>query len=393
MRVLFVSLDPFVSSKAPDGAGTHLTGLIEAMRQYGVEIHPFIAGDNSPDSGKNRGDLTAQLKRRLPTWLRVAKRDIRLILHDRNCLPQLLTVAREFQPDLLYERQAFLHDAGRRLARELRVPRVLEVNAPTYQIRFTNGCFLYSPALAKEKVNAADASAVITVSSALRDYLLERGIRPDKVYTIHNGVDKGWAGMSHADNPSAGTRARDEPVTVGFVGSFTRWQGIPKLIEAFRRAVLREPELTMVLIGDGPLRRQTETMVRDYGIANKVTFTGQVLRSQVPDLLTRVDIAVLADNMSYGSPTKIFEYGAAGKAVIAPRTPAIVEVIEDGVTGLLITPGDAEELANAIVRLARDRLLRCQLGTNWQRKVASEHSWNHVAQKVLAICQKVLARQ
>ena len=113
-------------------------------------------------------------------------------------------------------------------------------------------------------------------------------------------------------------------------------------------------------------------------------------REALDILVNYVDIAVCTNSSWYGSPTKIFEYGIAGKAVIAFRTPAIAEVIEHEKTGLLVSEQTPNELASSIIRLIKDQELRFNLAKNWQKKVLEEYTWDLVVLKTLDICKKII---
>jgi len=106
-------------------------------------------------------------------------------------------------------------------------------------------------------------------------------------------------------------------------------------------------------------------------------------------LLDACDILIaphvpLADGSDFfGSPTKIFEYMATGKAIVASRLGQIGEVLTDDETALLVTPGNTDELARAIVRLVDSHELRARLGANACAAAIREHTWTHNAQRVL----------
>ena len=121
----------------------------------------------------------------------------------------------------------------------------------------------------------------------------------------------------------------------------------------------------------------------------RVIFTGAVGHERVPRLLDACDILVaphvpLADGSEFfGSPTKIFEYMAMGKGIVASRLGQIGEVLVDGETALLVEPGDVEELRGAIVKMIEDKELRHALGVKARQTAEKEHTWTHNAQRVL----------
>src|SRR5207249_2160599 len=105
------------------------------------------------------------------------------------------------------------------------------------------------------------------------------------------------------------------------------------------------------------------------------------------EYVAAMDLAVMPSSNWYGSPVKLFEYGAMARAVIAPDTPPVREILTDGVEGLIVSPGSVPELRSALVRLAGDRQLRDRLGSRFRERVLRDHTWDRVAERLLAICE------
>ena len=130
-------------------------------------------------------------------------------------------------------------------------------------------------------------------------------------------------------------------------------------------------------------------MLLDEMKTGRVIFTGPVGHTEVPALLDACDILVsphvpLADGSEFfGSPTKLFEYMAMGKGIVASRLGQIADVLEDAKTALLVEPGDSAELALAIRQLAESGELRRRLGTNARETAVQKHTWKHNAKRVL----------
>jgi glycosyltransferase involved in cell wall biosynthesis len=99
----------------------------------------------------------------------------------------------------------------------------------------------------------------------------------------------------------------------------------------------------------------------------------------VPSQLAAFDLGVLAGSPWYSSPIKLFEYGAAGLAIVAPQVEAVAEVLEDGTEGLLVEPEDPAAIAAAIARLIADPGRRRSLGERYQARVLREFTWARAA--------------
>lgn len=184
-------------------------------------------------------------------------------------------------------------------------------------------------------------------------------------------------------------RFDDSAVVAGFVGSFGAWHGAPVLACAFAEVAARVPNLHLLLVGDGPELRPSLEIVCNAGLEGRTTVIGKVRPSAVPAYLDACDMLVaphvpLPDGADFfGSPTKLFEYMAAGKAIVASQLGQIAEVLEAGKTAILVTPGDADDLAAGLERLAGDPHLRAELGTNARRAAVTRHSWERNASRVV----------
>jgi glycosyltransferase involved in cell wall biosynthesis len=145
-------------------------------------------------------------------------------------------------------------------------------------------------------------------------------------------------------------------------------KGQAVLLEACARLVARGIEVRCDLVGDGPDRGALLRRARRLGLAERVHFHGACPREQVAACLRETDVAVVPsvptrDGRREGIPVALMEAAASGRPVVASRLSGIPEAIEDGVEGILVAPGDADALADALARLARDPGLRGRLGT------------------------------
>jgi glycosyltransferase involved in cell wall biosynthesis len=237
-----------------------------------------------------------------------------------------------------------------------------------------------------EEVALRSAARIVVVSRVLRDDLIERGIQPDRILVNPNAVDPN---LFHPGlgRDSGRTKLGIEPgeVVVGFVGSFSLWHGIDVLRQAIARLLTSQPRcrLRFVLIGDGLLHSEMRSALAAYEKTQEVTFTGPLPPEKVVEYLDACDILVsphipMPDGSRFfGSPTKLFEYMAMGKAIVASRLDQLAEVLEHERTALLVTPGSREELEHAIIRLAMDSGEREALGAAARQAAIEHHCWSH----------------
>ena len=229
------------------------------------------------------------------------------------------------------------------------------------------------------------ADGYITTTGVLATELREKfGDRPF-VETISNGVRL----LDDRRLPAA----RDAgPPLVAYAGHLYPWKGVDVLI----RALNRLPGLHGVIVGGvsgEPDLDRARTLALDLGVGDRVRFTGQVDPSHVASLLAEATILVLptvaTPSAVYTSPLKLFEYFAAGKAVVASDLPPIREVVRDGDNGLLFPAGDADALAAAIRRLLDDETLAASLGRRAFAN-AEQYSWRRRAERLERFLHQVV---
>jgi glycosyltransferase involved in cell wall biosynthesis len=293
----------------------------------------------------------------------------------------------ETNPDFIYERYSLWAIAGLQVAKQLSIPLVLEVNAPlVYEEEAYRGGLTF-PSVARwvERALWRKADVVIPVSGALRDRMVNAGVAPERIHVLPNAVD---TDLFRADVDGRAVRDRFQLANrfvAGFVGSFKAWHGIDLLLEAFQYLHRSDPLTHLLLVGEGPLREALEAQVRKMGLEDSVTFAGGVQHQQIPQYLATMDAAIApypALEDFYYSPLKLFEYMAAGRAVVSSRIGQVAEVINDGVTGLLFEPGDRAGLVECLQRLRSNPELQAQLGRN-ATAACSTNTWKQHAVRVV----------
>ena len=161
-------------------------------------------------------------------------------------------------------------------------------------------------------------------------------------------------------------------------------QAIAKLLSEPSQSRLR-----FVLIGDGLLRGEMRSNLIAYEATKQVIFTGALPHDKVAEYLDAADILVsphipMPDGSRFfGSPTKLFEYMAMGKAIVASRLEQLAEILEHDRTAWLVTPGSVEELSDAILRLASDPAKRDVLGSAARNTAIERHSWSQNAARAV----------
>lgn len=276
----------------------------------------------------------------------------------------------------------------------LRIPRLVTVEADFLLEKAISGSPLrgFHGWVARQcaRLSYRLAQGIITVSEAAKQQLVERwNLDPGKIFVMPNGVD---VDLFRPDHDGAAVRARlglgHDPV-ICFVGAFQLWHGLDKLLQGFAMVLAVWPRARLMLVGDGRARPIVERLVVEAGVSRSVVITGLVGQDQVPAFLAAADVAVLPypklARELWFSPLKLYEYMAAGKAVVASRSGQNAEVIQDGETGLLVEPGDVADLAAKIIHLLDQPRERRRMGENARRQAVARHTWTGYIQRLEAV--------
>jgi glycosyltransferase involved in cell wall biosynthesis len=299
---------------------------------------------------------------------------------------------------LLYQRYSVHNWTGASLARSMGLPLVLEFNGPERWVAENWARPLRHAQLADriERLALEGADLVTVVSEPLRAHLAARGLRDERILVNPNGVDLDRYRPQVDDRKVRERYGLRDSCTIGFIGTFGHWHGAEILAEAFarlldRRADLRE-RCRLLLVGDGTLLPSVEQLLQRRGRLEETVLTGLVPQREGHRYLAACDILALPTvpnpdgSAFFGSPIKLFEYMAMGRAIAASAIGQIAEILVDGRTGLLVPAAEPEPLASALERLVDDAALRARLGAAARAAAEEKHGWDaHVSRLIARI--------
>lgn len=328
-------------------------------------------------------------------------------------------------PKVIYQRLTLGTYCGVVLSRQFGVPLIIEYNGSEAWVAANWGMRLVNEDLAYdvERVCVRHAHLVVCVSTVLRDELINlHGVQPERIVCHPNGVDAAVydpEAINKEDRSAIRHRYEiDTSATlITFIGSFGKWHGVEVFAKAIawlvqnKRAWLDENRVQFMLIGDGAHRLTAEKILADAGASDYAVSTGAVPQAQGPQYLAAADIFICShvanDDQTpfFGSPTKLFEYLAMEKPVIASDLAQIGEIMAhcpdrasfaalrddvfDGECGVRVMPGDVNDLADAIITVVERPDWRKKAGAAARELVMSRYTWDHHVSAIMTRLEKL----
>lgn len=366
-----------------DGQSVHVDELIAALRAEGHEV--LVVGPSFYENASFGGGsgIVAAIRKLLPGALG----ELAELAYNLPAYRRLRAACRQFKPDAIYERCNLYYLAGTWLAKRTGLPFLLEVNSPLASERTKFGNLrLTALAHRLERYTWRAADRVLPVTGVLKRIVAATGVPEERIEVIPNGIV-----LSRFESPPA--RLPDPAINLGFVGFVRAWHGLDEVVREI--AARRETAaLTLTVVGDGPVRTDLEQQAAQLGVADRLHFLGVVPHAAVPGHVAGFDVALQPKVTEYASPLKIFDYMAAGRAIVAPDQPNIREVLTHEETALLFDPDQPGAMWASIARLIDDADLRRRLGAAARAELeARDYTWRGNAKRVAAIAQTISRRK
>jgi glycosyltransferase involved in cell wall biosynthesis len=228
----------------------------------------------------------------------------------------------------------------------------------------------------------ARADRVTATGTRLAEATLRYVPQGKDVAVVPYGVD--------LDQFSPRERRSDDSLVVGSVGRLSPEKGLNYLLQAMVTVVREEPRARVLLAGDGPERRALERLASRPGLAGRVEFAGEIAHEQVPETLARMDVFAMPSTWE-GFGVAALEAEAMELPVVASNIHGIPDVVEDGVSGILVPPKDVDALCRAVLRLLRDGAERRRMGRSGRELVASRYSWAESTRRMEALYDELLS--
>ncbi len=230
------------------------------------------------------------------------------------------------------------------------------------------------------------AEHIIAVSKAIHRLLIEGyAVPPDRVTVIHSAVVPVPA-APFRDSPALPAEWQEGPL-IGRVARLQPEKGIATFLEAAARVSALFPEARFLVVGDGPLRGELETLAERFGLNGRVHFLG--VRPNARTLIEHLDVLVVS-SLSDGAPLVALEAMAGAVPVVGSAVGGIPDQIRHGRVGLLVPPGDPVALGDALLRLLRSPAYARRLGEAGRQRAAADFGYETMLRQVEAVYHNAL---
>jgi glycosyltransferase involved in cell wall biosynthesis len=374
------------------GPALHVSYLSAGLRGRGYET-TLVAGNVSP--GEQSMAYVAE-EQGVPVLLMPHLHREISPLQDLLATFRLARMIREQRPHIIHTHTAKAGAIGRFaavLAGKARPPIVVH----TFHGHVLRGYFgRYRTAIFRglERMLARVADTLIAVSPEVRDDLVALGVVPPEKFTvIRLGIELDER-VAAAEEARRRTRrimgVPDHRFLVGWIGRMTGVKRGADVLRAFRLLRDQGIDATLCMVGDGPERGQLEQLAGELGLMHDCLFAGY--QEDVGPFFASFDAFVLP-SANEGTPVTAIESLASGCPVVATRVGGVPDVVEEGVDGFMVEPGDLDALADRLARLAADPELRARMGAAGRERIPPRYGVERLIDDVDGLYRTLLARK
>lgn len=358
------------------GSERHIATLVPELANAGITARVCVL----QAEGAER--FTNELRRRridvevIPSRLKV----------DPVTVPRLVHVVRRFEPDIVHTHLVHADLYGQLAARLCRVPGVVSLHS-------TSPLFRRPPVMWAERRAARSAAGVIAISRHVQGFATSLKLAdPTRISVIHYGIDPSEWRVAVDVQSNARRELVDVPeaVLIGVASRLVPFKGHEVLIRAFARVVRKIPTARLLIAGDGPLASPLRSLAGEMLPSGTFSFLGFI--DDIRTFMAATDIVVFPTLRGFGEGFGLtaLEAMAAERPVIATRLDSLPEVVLEGTTGLLVEPGDVEDLATQLIRLSDNAEHRKEMGRAGLRRALSQFSLSVMAEKTAQFYRRLL---
>lgn len=372
--------------------GVHIRGITDALRADGTVVDVLSLPGADPYSSPKTLSPTKQAK----WWMKLVSRLPEPLFELVELAYNLVAAYRvgryllkHRDTEFIYERYSLFMFAPTLIARWFGVPMILEINdsATVYRVRPLS---LSRLAIWLERWTVQRADGLVFVSSVFRDRLVKAHGWMAPAIVSPNAANLSQFSFTPEQRETARRKWGLEGATVcGYLGAFLPWHAIDQFVYRIADRLKSEPQLKLLLIGDGITSDEVRRFVNEKGLQAQVILTGRVAHEEVPGLLAAMDLAVLPSAGDYTSPVKLFEFMACGIAPIAPDFEPIKEVLKVDETGWVFRAGDLDHAVACVLERARQPAELARVGAAAREYIGRERQWCHNTRQLEAFLRDI----
>ena len=361
------------------GAERHLLVLLKGLRQSNIDAFLIILVE--PDQPMDDMLAEAQVNH-IPIYRIMIRRD-----YDLTMVLRLRKILRDLQPDILHTHLIHADLYGLMAGKLARIPTIIAS-------RHNDDRFRYRPLIQRlSQVMWRLSDGGIAISDAIKHFTLNiEGASESKIDTIHYGIKYRWITDSEIRSAQNSLRKElnltNETMILGMVCRLVEQKGIRYALVAFRGIYDEFPQAHLIIAGDGELAEELHSQTQLLGISDRVHWLGW--REDAQAIFASMDIFLLP-SLWEGFGLVLLEAMSMRVPIIASRVSAIPEIVENGITGLLVEPRNTDELSKAMLCLLEDRPLRKHMGLLGADRLEQKFSVTQMIDKTIEIYRKRLS--
>jgi len=363
-----------------------MRGMVNGFREQGHTVEILVLGNKplSRDSSTQTNSFKFVLKKVLPKILWRTLKEIQQIQFDKHAAKELQEAIQTFNPDVVYERSAWMSNGSVNVLKPFNIKHVVEINAPfEEEVKEFEKASSFISSIGKKKLKnlLQSATLIAPITTSLEKYIVENyEVNPSNCLVVPNAIDKQEIQINESRVEAINKQFNLSEVTViGFVGSIFPYHGVDRLIKGVSK--LKYTDIAILIVGDGYLIPELKELASKLGIFSRVHFTGSVPKEDVYNYISAMDILTLPNTEWYCSPVKLFEYGAFGKTILAVNEAGVSDVMSRE-EGVLFENNDSAFQDALIVAITEVDALEIK-AKRFQQKVFATHNWRANARKVL----------
>lgn len=414
-NVLYLNMNLWYGVKVGGSVG-HIAGVVNELSRGGDNVYYAAISDSSViDQKVNKILLQSPVSFGLPP-------EINSYRFDHFNYSRVRKLCNQIKPSYIYQRLSVCSYTGAKLAEKLNIPLIVEYNGSEVWIARNWGRPLIFEKAAKkaEDVMLKRANVVVTISDVLKDELIARGVDTNKIVYYPNCIDPEIFNSDRfseveINNLKSAYNLSPETKLITFLGTFGQWHGVEILAKSIvnlvtkHRSWLDQNKVKFLLVGDGLKMPIVKEILREGNAGDYCILSGLVEQTKAPLYLAASDILVSPHVKNpdgtrfFGSPTKLFEYLAMGRPVIASDLEQIGEVLVNSIhynslpdmhetdaqsselerVAYLVEPGDVDQLSGAIMDLIDRPDLRKILSKNSRNLALDKYTWKKHVEEIL----------